>query len=84
MIEDGKIIGYMMLGRITDKKNKVELVGAVLSRCREYGVDGEIEEKIKRIKYRNEKQIQAAEKYLTPAVNTSSFVRWCVRRAEDS
>lgn len=53
MIEDGKIIGYMMLGRITDKKNKVELVGAVLSRCKEYGVDGEIEEKIKKIKYRN-------------------------------
>lgn len=64
MIEDGKIIGYMMLGRITDKKNKVELVGAVLSRCREYGVDGEIEEKIKKIKYRNEKQIRAAAKIL--------------------
>lgn len=64
MIEDGRIIGYMMLGRITDKKNKVELVGAVLSRCREYSHGAEIEEKIKKIKYRNEKQIQAAAKIL--------------------
>ena len=53
MIEDG-----------TDKKNKVELVGAVLSRCREYSHGAEIEEKIKKIKYRNEKQIQAAAKIL--------------------
>lgn len=64
MIEDGRIIGYMMLGRITDKKNKVELVGAVLSRCREYDRASDIEEKIKKIKYRNEKQIQAAAKIL--------------------
>ncbi len=64
MIEAGKIIGYMMLGRITDKKNKVELVGAVLSRCRGYAHGADIEEKIKKIKYRNEKQIQAAAKIL--------------------
>ena len=64
MIEDGRIIGYMMLGRITDKKNKVELVGAVLSRCREYEHGADIEDKIKKIKYRNEKQIQAAAKIL--------------------
>ena len=87
MIEDGKIIGYMMLGRITDKKNKVELVGAVLSRCREYGVDGEIEEKIKRIKYRNEKQIQAAAKILDACceyVKLREMVRPSGRRLIDS
>jgi AraC-like DNA-binding protein len=64
MIEDGKVMGYMMLGRITDKKNKVELVGTVMSRCRGYGTGAEVEEMIKRIKYRNEKQIQAAAKIL--------------------
>jgi AraC-like DNA-binding protein len=57
-------MGYMMLGRITDKKNKVELVGTVMSRCRGYGTGAEVEEMIKRIKYRNEKQIQAAAKIL--------------------
>lgn len=87
MIEDGKIIGYMMLGRITDKKNKVELVGAVLSRCREYGVDGEIEEKIKKIKYRNEKQIQAAAKILDACceyVKLREMVRPSGKRLIDS
>ncbi len=64
MISDGRIIGYMMLGRITDKKDKTELVGAVKTRCREYKIDSEIEEKIHKIKYRNEKQIRAAAKIL--------------------
>lgn len=64
MISDGRIIGYMMLGRITDKKNKIELVGAVKTRCREYGIDSETEEKIKKIRYRSEKQIRAAAKIL--------------------
>lgn len=64
MISDGRIIGYMMLGRITDKKNKTELVGTVKARCREYVIDNETEEKIKKIRYRNEKQIRAAAKIL--------------------
>ncbi len=64
MISDGKIIGYMMLGRITDKKDKIELVGALKARCREYGIDRETEESIKKIKYRSESQIRAAAKIL--------------------
>ncbi len=64
MISDGKIIGYMMLGRITDKKDKIELVGALKARCREYGIDDDTEEKIKKIKYRSESQIRAAAKIL--------------------
>ncbi len=64
MISDGRIIGYMMLGRITDKKNKIELVGSVKTHCRDYRIDAETEEKIKRVKYRSEKQIHAAAKIL--------------------
>ncbi len=64
MVSDGKIIGYMMLGRITDKKDKTELLGVVKTHCADYKIDAETEERIKRIKYRNEKQIRAAAKIL--------------------
>ncbi len=64
MISDGKIIGYMMLGRITDKKDKTELVESVKLLCCEYDIDEDTQEKIKKIKYRNEGQIQAAAKIL--------------------
>ncbi len=61
---NGAIIGYLMLGRITDIKNKDELIFKVLERCGEYKIPREYREKIKGIKYRNEKQIQAAAKIL--------------------
>ncbi len=64
MVSDGKIIGYMMLGRITDKKNKIELIGAIKTHCGEFKIDAEDEDRIKKIKYRNEKQIHAAAKIL--------------------
>ena len=64
IVSDGQVIGYMMLGRITDKKNKIELVGAIKNRCRDYRIDAETEEKIYKIKYRSEKQIRAAAKIL--------------------
>ncbi len=64
MISDGKIIGYMMLGRITDKKDKIELIGSIKTHCKDHRIDEETEEKIKKIKYRNEKQIRAAAKIL--------------------
>ncbi len=64
MVSDGKIIGYMMLGRITDKKDKIELIGAIRTHCKDCRIDADDEERIKKIKYRNEKQIRAAAKIL--------------------
>ncbi len=61
---NGKIMGYLMLGRITDIKNKDELVMRVLESCGEYDIPPEFEDKIRKIKYRNEKQIRAAAKIL--------------------
>lgn len=90
MIEDGKIMGYMMLGRITDQKNKEDLVLEVLSRCKEYKPETETDEKIekiKRIKYRNEKQIRAAVKILdacTEYVKLKELVHPSPRQLIDS
>lgn len=87
MIEDGKIMGYMMLGRITDQKNKDELVLQVLSHCRCYSLDADIDEKIRKIKYRNEKQIHAAAKILdacTEYVKLKELVRPTGKQLIDS
>ncbi len=61
---NGKIMGYLMLGRITDIKSKDELLVRVFERCGEYKIPRDYDEKIRKIKYRNEKQIQAAAKIL--------------------
>lgn len=62
--EEGRIIGYMMLGQITDRKNRDELFGELSELCRAYGVDEDMNSKIRKIKYRNERQIRAASKIL--------------------
>ncbi len=64
MVSEGRIIGYMMLGRITDKKDKIELIGAIKTHCKDFRIDREDEERIKKIKYRSEKQIHSAAKIL--------------------
>lgn len=65
--EEGRIIGYMMLGQITDRKNREQLFSHLCAICARYGIDGtgeELSAKIRRIKYRNERQIRAASKIL--------------------
>ena len=62
--EGDRIIGYMMFGQITDNKNKEEFFEQMVQLCREYGLDTEPNAKIKKIKYRNEKQIFAAARIL--------------------
>ena len=77
LIEDGKIMGFMMLGRITDQKNKDELTKQILKLCRNYETNISIEEKIKDIKYRKETQIRAASKILdacTEYIKLKKFV----------
>lgn len=64
IMEKNKIIGYMMFGQITDEKNK-ELVFSHLKKiCSNYETSENIDGLIKKIKYKNKKQIQAASKIL--------------------
>lgn len=77
LIEDGKLMGFMMLGRITDQKSKDELTEQILTICQHYEMPADIEGKIKQIKYRNETQIRAASKILdacTEYIKLKKFV----------
>ena len=62
--EHGKIIGYLMFGQITDNKNRTEFIEDMIRVCKECDIGEDITGIIKRIKYRNNKQIQAASKIM--------------------
>lgn len=62
--ENGKIIGYMMFGQITDHKGKEEFRAQMDILCKEYNADSNVSELVKKIKYRSKKQIHAASKIL--------------------
>ena len=62
--ESGRIIGYMMLGQITDNKNKEEFFNSLRHLADKYGITEDIENRISKIKYRSESQIHAAAKIL--------------------
>lgn len=64
ILENGKIIGYMMFGQITDQKNKDTFRTQMDTLCSEYNIDSGVKELIKKIKYRSKKQIRAASKIL--------------------
>lgn len=62
--ENGRIIGYMMFGQISDNKNKNELIQKMTEICKEYKLDKDLSKSIRKIKYRSDKQILAAAKIL--------------------
>lgn len=62
--ENGRIIGYMMFGQISDNKNKDELIQKMTEICKDYNIEKDLSKSIKKIKYRNNKQILAAAKIL--------------------
>ena len=64
VLENGKIIGYMMFGQITDQKNKEEFRAHMDALCNEYSKSDKAKELVKKIKYRSKKQIHAASKIL--------------------
>lgn len=64
IVEGERVIGYMMFGQITDQKNKEELFLRMTELCAEYGVEEDLGSRIKKIKYRNERQIRAAAKIM--------------------
>ncbi len=68
--EGGNTIGYIMFGQITDIKDKQEFRKKVMECCREYPLDfGELEEKIKAVKYRGSEQIKAVSALLNTFVS---------------
>lgn len=64
IMEKNKIIGYMMFGQITDERNKDLVFSHLKKICSEYDTNENIDRLIKKIKYKNKKQIQAASKIL--------------------
>ncbi len=68
--EGGNTIGYIMFGQIADIKDKQEFRKKVMECCREYPLDfGELEEKIKAVKYRGSEQIKAVSALLNTFVS---------------
>lgn len=61
--DKGSIIGYIMFGQITDNKNREEFSDLLKALCKKYTAD-DVSDKIKRIKYKSNKQIVAASKIL--------------------
>lgn len=64
ILENNRIIGYMMFGQITDMKNRNEFLHHMERLCIAYGADEDMNGKIRRIKYRSGRQILAAAKIL--------------------
>lgn len=62
--ENDRIIGYMMFGQVTDNKNREKLSEQMHDLCIQYGIDKNLDKSIKKIKYKNNKQILAAAKIL--------------------
>lgn len=62
--ENSRIIGYMMFGQVTDNKNREELTQQMNNLCMQYSIDKNLDKSIKKIKYKNNKQILAAAKIL--------------------
>lgn len=60
IVENDRIIGYIMFGQITNRKDRSRFVENVRTKCARYGLAGEeFEEKILTVPYRSNEQIQA-------------------------
>lgn len=64
IIENKKVIGYLMFGQVTDTKNKQEFFNNTDEIIKKYFSDNNISEFTKMIKYKSNKQILAAAKIL--------------------
>ena len=64
VMENGRIIGYLMFGQITDNQDKTGFAEQMMKLCENYGETADLSQQIKKIKYRNNRQILAASKIL--------------------
>ncbi len=64
VMENGRIIGYLMFGQITDNPDRTDFTVQMQKLCERYEETGDLTQQIKKIKYRNGRQILAASKIL--------------------
>ena len=64
IIVNDRVIGYMMFGQVTGNKNKALFLSRLKELSRKYQALEDISEKIRKIKYRSDRQIRAAAKIL--------------------
>lgn len=62
--ENGKIIGYMMFGQVTENKNREAFIGQMNGLRDKFNIDTDLTKSIQKIKYKSRKQILAAGKIL--------------------
>ena len=62
--ENGRIIGYLMFGQITDNKDRTKFTASMKNLCKSYSITENLDNQIKKIKYRNNRQILAASKIM--------------------
>lgn len=62
--DNGRIIGYMMFGQVTDNKDREAFTLQMKALCKTYKIDKDLDKSIKKIKYKNTRQILAAAKIL--------------------
>ncbi|MBO7170544.1 MAG: helix-turn-helix transcriptional regulator, partial [Clostridia bacterium] len=81
------VIGYMMLGQITDVKDKDQLCAQMEALRLKYGIQDDLEGAVSRIKYKNTHQIKAAAKIraaCTEYVRLKEMVRPVGRKIIDA
>lgn len=64
LIDGERIIGYMIFGQISDDKNREEFLKRMTELAADYGAEDGAYALIRKIKYRNERQLLAAAKLL--------------------
>ncbi len=69
LMADGKIIGYVMFGQITDIKDKDELLLTLRALVNMYAGGQDLDDAIRHIKCKNTRQILAASKILEACAN---------------
>lgn len=60
IMNNGSIIGYIMFGQVSDSKEKDEFRNSLLKLSEKYGHGSEINELIKKVKFKSKKQLVAA------------------------
>ena len=64
VMNNGSIIGYVMFGQVSDSKEKEEFRNSLLKLSEKYNHSTEINELIKKVKFKSKKQLVAASKIL--------------------
>lgn len=64
ILEGERILGYMMLGQVTDNHDREQVFLELTALAHTYGVEKNLSSRIKKIKYRNEQQIRSATKIM--------------------